>query len=248
VIDLKREIERELSQTNPPDLWDRIQADASDDGDAKVLHLGVAQRRRRPLVPLAVAAIAALVAMVGASRLLDDDTAIDTVPAQTGGAESTTIARGVVEFVEQPSPDGCCVPPGGGLPYPAGQGLGGQTMEIAAEVEGGEVTGEARFALRPLYESDPVGFPISVDFECADTQTDDVVLGGTVTAQSDSANPSVGALMAVIIREGEPDSATVWWDDGMASSCQELLAAVPQPRPDDAFVEVIDGHDIETGG
>ena len=89
-----------------------------------------------------------------------------------------------------------------------------------------------------------------VEFECADTDTDDVVLGGTVTTSSGEAQgafPAVGVLMAVIIREGEPDSATVWWTTDV-SSCRELLESVPEPRPDDRFVDVVDGYDIETGG
>ena len=32
------------------------------------------------------------------------------------------------------------------------------------------------------------------------------------------------------------------------SSCRELLESVPQPSPDDALLDVVDGDDIETGG
>ena len=43
MIDLKHEIERELSLIDPPDLWDRIQADASNNGGAAVLDLTTAR-------------------------------------------------------------------------------------------------------------------------------------------------------------------------------------------------------------
>ena len=56
--------------------------------------------------------------------------------------------------------------------------LGGQTLNISAEEEDGEVTGELRF-------SDPGG-EVVVAVECADTDTDGVViLGGTVTEPDD---------------------------------------------------------------
>ena len=49
MIDLKHEMERELSLIDPPDLWDRIEADASNSGDAAVVDLTAArQRLRRP--------------------------------------------------------------------------------------------------------------------------------------------------------------------------------------------------------
>src|SRR5262245_32728825 len=74
---------------------------------------------------------------------------------------STTLANGVeVELVgETPT-------------------LGGQTLNISAEEQDGEVTGEFRFS--------DEGEELVVAVECADTDTDDVViLGGTVTESSD---------------------------------------------------------------
>jgi len=79
VIDLKHEIKRELNQIEPPDLWERIQADAANDGDASVLDLTSSRRRRRSLW-LAVAAVLALFALVGALALLDEDQTVDTTP------------------------------------------------------------------------------------------------------------------------------------------------------------------------
>ena len=66
MIDLKREIERELSLIDPPDLWDRIQAEAANDGDAAVMDLTTARHRRRTSLWLAVAAVTVLVALVAA--------------------------------------------------------------------------------------------------------------------------------------------------------------------------------------
>jgi hypothetical protein len=81
VIDLRHEIERELSRIDPPDLWDRIQAEASNERYAAVLDLTTARHRRRPSRWLAVAAVAVLVALVSALALLDDDRTVDTTPA-----------------------------------------------------------------------------------------------------------------------------------------------------------------------
>ena len=193
-------------------------------------------------------AIVSLAAIVIAERdSVDTTKTSDTPPQITAGP--TTLARGVVEFVEAPV-QGIGVPPGGGLAVPAGQGLGGQTMDITAVEQGGEVTGEARLTLYDVLDSDGRGFEVVVDLTCADTSTGDVILGGTVTTVSGGRHsgsfPRVGALMAVIIRAGEPDSATVWWTP-QASSCTQGLESVPQPRPDDRFVDVVEGDDIETG-
>lgn len=88
MIDLKREIERELSLTDPPDLWDRIQADASNSGDAAVLDLATTRHRRRPSLWLAVAAVTVLLALVGALALIDDGQTVDTTPATDAPAVS----------------------------------------------------------------------------------------------------------------------------------------------------------------
>jgi len=88
VIDLKHEMERELSLIDPPDLWDRIEADAANDRVAPALYLSTARRRRSTSRWLVAAAVVAAIALVGALTWPDDDQGVDTVPADTG--ETTT--------------------------------------------------------------------------------------------------------------------------------------------------------------
>ena len=118
-------------------------------------------------------------------------------------------------------------------------GLSDQTMDITAEVDGAEVTGEARFT--------PAG--LILDLQCADTDTDGlVIVGGEATA--DSADGSAaGDLVAVVIHEGDPDRAVVHFggpdDDG---SCEGSLEAIPEDirtGESSALADVI--GDIETG-
>jgi hypothetical protein len=202
-------------------------------------------RRSRPPTISLVAIAACLLAVVGlAAVVMADRQSVDTTdpsdsPTQTT-AGLTTLARGVVEFVEAP------VPSHGGNGFLAGGGLSGQTLDITAEEEDGEVTGQARMGLAGFLVEGPA--EIVVEFECADTSTGDVVLGGTVTKRSGEGSgvPLMGVLVAVIIREGEPDRATLWWG-AQASSCPEFLESVPVPITDE-LLDVIDGDDIETGG
>ena len=133
----------------------------------------------------------------------------------------TTLARGDVEFV-------------------GNSGLGENSMNITAEEEDGEVTGEARFN------------EIVVAFGCADTDTDGlVILGGEVTTPSRDNPSGVGELMAVLIREGDPDRVTVWFEgEDDYGSCQGLLDAIPEDdraADSNVYVEVEEGDDIETG-
>ena len=114
--------------------------------------------------------------------------------------------------------------------------LGDQTMDISAEEEDGEVTGEVSF--------EPHGSV--ADFQCADTVTDGVVrLAGQFTTAPADGDEAVGAWMAFVIREGDPDSVSVpWFSDPGTESCDEALDQLP----DDAqFYDVEDGDDIETG-
>jgi hypothetical protein len=99
------------------------------------------------------------------------------------------------------------------------------------------VTGEIRL-------SDPDG-EVVVTVECKDTDTDGVViLGGTITEAGDD----LSGLVALFIREGDPDSAALWLDEGENASCSDLLANRRDVLDDDsAFVDVEDGSDIETG-
>ena len=89
-----------------------------------------------------------------------------------------------------------------------------------------------------------------VTVECADTDTDGIViLGGEVTTAVQRRHSRVGDLIALIIREGDPDSVALWPDEGENASCSELLETSRHDVPDDesAFVDVEDGSDIETG-
>ena len=121
------------------------------------------------------------------------------------------------------------------------EGLGGQTLDITAEEEDGEVTGEIGFTDDDNPDSSAV-----VTVECADTDTDGVViLGGEITSSSD--DQGVGELVALFIREGDPDSAALWLDEGENASCSDLLANRRDVLDDEsAFVDVEEG-DIETG-
>jgi hypothetical protein len=120
--------------------------------------------------------------------------------------------------------------------------LGNQTLSIDAEEDDGEVTGEVRFT-----DSDN------------DASSAVVTLGArtpTPTAWSSSAGKSrrraipetVGELVALFIREGDPDSVAIWLDEGENASCSELLVNRHDVLDDDsAFVDVEGDGDIETG-
>ena len=114
-------------------------------------------------------------------------------------------------------------------------GLAGQTLNVTAEEEDGEVTGEFRVTENVI------------TLECADTDTDGVViLGGAATAGPDVA---VGDLLAMIIKEGDPDSVALLANVDNAGSCTELLESIPEDQLIDTspFADVEDGYDIETG-
>lgn len=113
-------------------------------------------------------------------------------------------------------------------------GLGAQTLNINAVEENGGVTGEFRV-------TDNV-----IRIDCADTDTDGlVILGGEVTEGPDFA---AGDLVALIIREGDPDSVALRANDSGAASCTGLLKTIPDNllTDDSNFVDVEDGSDIET--
>src|SRR5687768_16348735 len=81
--------------------------------------------------------------------------------------------------------------------------LGDQTMDITAQ-DDGEVTGEVSF--------EPHGSV--ADFQCADTGTDgEIRLAGQFTTAPDDGDEAVGTWMALIIREGDPDSGSIWFSD-----------------------------------
>ena len=116
------------------------------------------------------------------------------------------------------------------------EGLAGQTLNISAEKEDGEVTGEFRIT------------SVVVTLQCADTDTDDLtILGGEVTDDPDD-NVNVGDLLVVIIREGDPDRVHLMANEDNAGSCAELLESIPDEEltDDSNFAVVEDGYDIET--
>ena len=114
--------------------------------------------------------------------------------------------------------------------------LGGQTLDIVAEEQDGAVTGEIRFS--------DVSGEIVVSVECADTQTDDVViLGGTITQPE----PGLFGLVALFIRKGDPQSVNVWMDLGESESCSDMLASSRDVLDSNSgFVDVLAGSTIET--
>jgi len=189
-------------------------------------------RRSRPptIRLLAIAAcllaVVALAAIVTAERQAVDTTDPSNSPTQTTTAEAaadgpTTLAEG--EDIE--------------LLGGAASGLGNQTLNIDAVEENGEVTGEFRVS------------EVVTRVDCAATDTDGIViLGGEVTTGAPGfINP--GDLQALIIKEGDPDSVSLYANEAGAESCTELLESIPDALLDDptAFVPVEDGYDIETG-
>ena len=97
-------------------------------------------------------------------------------------------------------------------------------------------------------DSDNADSSAVVTVESADTDTDGVViLGGEITSSSDSSD-TVGDLVALFMREGDPDSVALWFDEGENASCSELVENRHDVLDDDsAFVDVEAGSDIETG-
>jgi hypothetical protein len=239
VINLKREIERELSLIDPPDLWDRIRAGAATDD---TLDLTIPRPRRRPSPWLAVAAAAVLIALVVAVTRSDSGQTVDTSPVDVPSLPDPLILPQYFEFAEAPTSGGAGVPPGGGLTLPAGGGLGGSTLDLTVTGEDGAVIGRARIDGFVDVPGNPPQ-DLTVELECFETDATDVIFGGEVITSS-GGSPLVGEWIALLIRKGS--SATVWWDSA-SSSCRELLGAVPHPRPDDRFVDVIESTDVETG-
>ena len=167
---------------------------------------------KRFAAPVASAATAIL--LLGACGD-DDDSSSTTTEAAADGP--TTLANG--EDIELVGDDD----------------LGGQTLNIDAVEENGEVTGEFRIT------NDVI------TVECAATDTDGVViLGGEVTT---SENFPAGELMFLTIREGDPDSVALGNNADNAASCTELVESIPdEALTDDSNFDLLeDGSDIETG-
>jgi hypothetical protein len=226
-------------------------------------------RRSGPSTTRLMAIAACLLAIVAlATALAADLEEVDTIgpsdsPTQTTECPSTTLPRATTQGVEMNKlftapvasaatalmlvsacngDDGPTTLAKGDVQFVGNVNLGGLSMDIDAQEENGEVTGEARFSNE-----------VVLTFECADTDTDGVViLAGEVTTASFDGSPAVGERMAVIIREGEPDSGLVWVDEPApkaSGSCDELLQSIPDDvhTDDSRFADVADGDDIETG-
>jgi hypothetical protein len=235
VIDLKHEIKRELNQIEPPDLWERIRADATNAGGAPILELTSKPRRRRASVWLAVAAVLALFTLVGALALLDEDQRVDTArvtePTTTSATEessSTTLPPGVepVTLIARAEHVKVTVP---GDPA-------GWTLDIdVVEEPDGTVAGEFRLN----------GNVIRVD--CAYTDTDGVVIiGGEVTTSVDG--PPIGYRHALVIWDGDPDMVYLTGDDGSSTaSCTELVNTMVPLLDEDYYRKPVEAGDIVLG-
>jgi hypothetical protein len=117
----------------------------------------------------------------------------------------------------------------------SGPDLGGQTLNIDVEEQDGEVTGEFRVTDNVL------------TVECVDTDTEGIViLGGVATGGPDLND---GELVALVIREGDPDSVFLVANDVGAESCEDLVDSISDETlsNDGEYVDVEAGSDIETG-
>jgi len=256
----------------PPETDDEIRArlrafarQVTENADTEAALRRMPRRSRPPIVGLlAIAAcllaVVALAAAVAADRQSVDTTDLSDSPTLTTDCPSTIQPRVITQGAQMKNrfaapvasvataimllgacsdDDGPTTLARGDVEFDGTQGLGAETMDITAEEQDGEVTGVARFN------------QIVVEFECADTDTDGlVILGGEVTTPSGDGTPAVGERMAVIIREGDPDRVDVWLEqDDDYGSCQGLLEAIPEDLRDgdsSTFVDVT-GGDIETG-
>ena len=172
--------------------------------------------RRFPTAPLCASAL-----LLGAAACSDDDDAgASDEPSSTTASDDspTTLAKG--EDIELD-----------GTP-----GLGSQTLNISAEEEGGEVTGEFQIS------------EVVTRVDCANADTDGIViLGGEVTTGAPGFI-EVGELQALIIKEGDPDSVSLYANASGAESCTALVDSVPEDLLTDQsnFVDLEAGSDIET--
>lgn len=269
---------RVLEEIAPTDTWDEatlravtgslVQLDAE---DAAVSTPRRRPRRQRPPIIGLLAIAACMLAVVGlAAVVMAERQAVHTTdasnsPTQTTDCPDPTQPRAITQGAEMNkrfaapvasaatalvllsacTDDGpTTLAKGEDVELVGTENLGGQTLNIDAEEEDGEVTGELRF-------SDPGG-EVMVAVECADTDTDGVViLGGTVTEPDGTVTEpddgEIWGLVALFIREGDPDSVAVWTDEGENETCSDLLTNRRDVLDDDSeFVDVETGSDIET--
>ena len=213
MIDLKHEIERELNLIEPPDLWERIQADAVSEGAPAVLDLTSARHRRRRPLWLGLAAVAACVAVVAlATLLMSDRSSVDatdpahpSAPTTGGGRDDDILLPGVWPLIDGP--------------------LAGETLRLIASGEDGVATGTLEF------EQIRVG--MVVDIDCFDMElytgpNGIIVWGGDVTIAPGDGSAAAGDRLFVIHRKLDPLSESVMIAQGDAGeSCREFLESAP---------------------
>ena len=146
---------------------------------------------------LAVAVLLAVLTGCGGGVTGGASATMSTTTSEAAADGPTTLAKG--EDVELVGDDG----------------LAGQTLNINAEEENGEVTGE---------------------FRVTDVRGHGRVRGHRHRRRrhprrrgdgDPGADVAVGDLLALIIREGDPDSVALFANDNGAGSCTELLKSIP---------------------
>jgi hypothetical protein len=111
---------------------------------------------------------------------------------------------------------------------------GERPMNVYAVEQDGEVAGDFRMSGHHVY------------IECADTDTDGLVILGGSVAESDDLG--VDELLGLIVKEGDPDKVLLIGNDSGAGSCTELVESADVSSIDDSqFIEVEGGDDIKTG-
>jgi len=267
---------RVLDGIAPTDTWDEATERAAtgplvrlDDEDPTAGTIRRRPRRTRPPTIRLLAIAACLLAVVAVAAVVTSERqSVDTVPPSSSPTEcpSTTQPRATGQGA--PMSNRFAVPiasaasailllgacndddsststteaPAESTTLAAGDDVelaDGQTLNVSAVTaeDDGEVTGEIQL-------TDQDG-EVVVAVECADTDTDGVVvLGGTITEADDDAS----GLVALFIREGDPDSVAVWYDEGENRSCSDLLQNRHDVLDDESlFVDVEAGSDIATG-
>jgi hypothetical protein len=227
-------------------------------------------RRSRPPTIRLLAIAACLLAVVALAAVAADRQSVDTVPAQSPECPSTTQPRAITQGAQMNNRFaapvasaatailllGACgdddaaadgpttLAKGEDIELVGGleSGLGNQNLDIDAVEENGEVTGEFR-----ITDQSGTQPPNVFTVECARTDPDDgiVILGGSATDEGLDWND--GYVMALTIKEGDPDSVSIDGNEAGEKSCIELLDSIPDEYPESAFVDVEDGSDIETG-
>lgn len=230
--------------------------------DTEVALQRLPRRSRPPTIRLVAIAACLTLAVAIAAVVLHDRQSVDTVPPSQspttecptptqpraitpGGQMKMTFAAPVASAATALMLLGACsddgpatLAQGVDVELVGTDGLGAQTLNITAEEENGEVTGEFRIS------------DVVVRVECADTDTDGVViLGGEITTGEGDDPSLVGELHALIIRKGDPDSVHLKANDAAVGSCTELLGSIPNDllTDDSQFVDVEAGNDIKTG-